>query len=57
MITTLQIDWHYVLNVHEVHKSLTLMGHYGRSIIAKAKIDRVTPRQRVMRRLIRFSKN
>jgi len=43
MITMLQINVHYVLNVHEVHKSLTPMGHFGRDINTGVKINRITP--------------
>jgi hypothetical protein len=43
IITMLQINVQYVLNVHEVHKSLTPMGHFGRDINTGVKINRITP--------------
>jgi hypothetical protein len=33
LTTMLQTNVHYVLHVHDVHKSLTSMGHYARDVV------------------------
>jgi len=51
----LQINVHYVLNVHEVHKSLTPMGHFGRDINTGVKITESLRREGRCCYRIRFS--